>query len=353
MNGKLIMKPYENISKQELISCIELGKTLTSELKQDELFGGILKKISDMVPADIWSLLLVDQNTGNLWFKMSTDLDKKNFRSIRLKKGEGIAGQVALKQKPVMIENVRKSKYFTPKVDEISGQVTKSIICVPLVYGKKTVGVIEAINPYRSKKKDMEILMIIADYAAIAVENTRQYQEIQNLAIHDFLTGLYNNHYLYEQLEKLTKKSKRTKSPFSLIFMDLDNFKYVVDTYSHLNGSRALQEVASTIKDQLYGKEFAVRYGGDEFIMVLPGHSKERAIEKAENLRLDINNTVYLTKQNLSVQLGASIGVATFPDDANNVTKLLNMADKAMFNIKARGKNAVCGIDEVLDCIND
>src|SRR5208337_4010599 len=105
-------------------------------------------------------------------------------------------------------------------------------------------GVIEAINPYKTTNKALSILMFIADYAAIAVENTRRYQYIQTIANMDNLTGLYNTRYLYKALAELFEASKISLKPFALIFLDIDNFKKVVDTYGHLNGSQAIQEVA-------------------------------------------------------------------------------------------------------------
>ena len=123
--------------------------------------------------------------------------------------------------------------------------------------------------------------------------------------------------------------------------MDIDNFKRVVDTYGHLNGSMALQEVAATIANTLKDPAFAVAYGGDEFVAVLPGFDKDRALKKAEEIRTQMNNTVYLARKGYSVNLRASFGVSTCPDDAVDMTQLLSFADRAMFDIKERGKNAV------------
>jgi diguanylate cyclase (GGDEF)-like protein len=330
-----------HLSKRELRSCMELGKALTAELDQNKLFGTILKKLSDMIPADIWSLLLLDRDTGELKFKFSADLNMEEIKDLRIKMGDGIAGQVALTQKPMIVEDVAICKYFNDKVDKISGTVTRSVMCVPLIFGNQNVGVIEAINPYKTTKKALSILMFIADYAAIAVENTRRYLYIQNIANRDNLTGLYNTRYLYQKLTEMFESNRSTRKPFSLIFMDLDNFKKVVDTHGHLNGSQAIQEVAATIRESLTEPCFGVSYGGDEFVVVLPDYSKSQARDKAEEIRSLMNHTVYLTNKGISLSLSASLGVAAYPDDATNITRLLSVADRAMFNIKDRGKNAV------------
>jgi diguanylate cyclase (GGDEF)-like protein len=126
--------------------------------------------------------------------------------------------------------------------------------------------------------------------------------------------------------------------------MDIDNFKTVVDTHGHLNASQALQEIAATIKETLKSPAYGVAYGGDEFVLVLPGFKKQQAMETAETVRTRIKETLYLQDAGLKVQISASLGVSTFPDDAGTLTELLALADQAMFSVKERGKDLVCGI---------
>ena len=176
----------------------------------------------------------------------------------------------------------------------------------------------------------------------LAEEELRKSEEnFRQLSIHDNLTGLYNTRYMYKALADLILESEASGMPFSLIFMDMDNFKHVVDTYGHLNGSRALQEVAATIMSALIEPAFGVAYGGDEFVVVLPGSDKSQALAKTKEIQARMRETTYLEEQGHSVHLNASFGVATFPEDAADRTSLLALADKAMFAIKKRGKNAI------------
>jgi len=172
-------------------------------------------------------------------------------------------------------------------------------------------------------------------------ELRRDRQKFRNLANHDNLTGLFNTRFLYKALDELTEDSKLESRLFALIFMDMDNFKRVVDTYGHLNGSQALKEVAQTIKKCLEKPCFGVAYGGDEFVVVLPGFSKQQATQKAEEIRSAMKRTIYLAKDRHNVSLGASFGIATFPDDSDTRVGLLALADKAMFHIKQTGKDSV------------
>ncbi|MGB5423658.1 MAG: GGDEF domain-containing protein [Desulfobacterales bacterium] len=169
-------------------------------------------------------------------------------------------------------------------------------------------------------------------------------KKYRDQAIHDSLTRLYNTRYLYKSLAALTKRRPSKAKPFSLVFMDIDNFKQVVDTNGHLNASKTLREIAATIKSTLPEPAYGVAYGGDEFVVVLPGFDKQQALLLAETIRLRIRESTYLKSSNLQVHVSASLGIATFPDDADNLTDLLARADRAMFSVKEGGKDSICGI---------
>lgn len=329
------------LTREELLSCVELGKALTAQLDARQLFQTILHKISELLPAETWSLLLLDEEAGELRFELSVDLDIDLVKDVRLPIGEGIAGQAALHQRPMIIEDVGDCEFFSKQVDDLSGCVTQSVICVPLVFGGKTLGVIEVVNPRSLDNRALPLLSIIADYAAIAVENMRRYGDIENLAVHDDLTGLYNTRYLYGTLSDLLPKGDVNRDALSLIFMDMDNFKNIVDTYGHLKGSQALQEVARTIRECLPQPAFGVAYGGDEFVAVLPGFEKEQAILKAEEIRSRMCQTIYLADHGHNVSLEASFGIATYPKDATDMRSLLALADKAMFHAKKKGRGTI------------
>jgi len=328
------------LTPSDLLSCLELSKSLTAELDSKRLFKIILHKVSALLPAENWSLLLLDETAGELRFEISVDLDPQILKNVRLSLGEGIAGQVALEQEPMIVPDVRTCEFFSDRVDQISNYITKSIICVPVIYGGRTLGVIEVVNPRDLGDRAVGLAKIIADYTAIAVENANRYNHIQNLAIHDNLTGLFNTRYLYQSLTELIEASKTAKSSLSLIFMDLDHFKYVVDTHGHLNGSRAIQLVAATIKQSLDDPAYAVAYAGDEFVAVLPGFDQAKARQKADEICSRILSTVYVLDQGIEIRLQVSFGIATFPEQASDVTNLLGRADRELFAMKKERKQA-------------
>jgi len=172
-------------------------------------------------------------------------------------------------------------------------------------------------------------------------------QRFREQAMRDNLTGLYNRRYLYESLASLIETGKTTRSSLSVIFMDLDNFKKVVDTYGHLNGSRAIFEVAGTIREILEEPAYAVAYAGDEFVIVLPGFNQFQATEKAFHLQSRIKSAVYLRDCGFEVKLQASYGIAAFPDHATDLSGLLAAADRALFAVKAKGKNGIGHADRL------
>lgn len=169
-------------------------------------------------------------------------------------------------------------------------------------------------------------------------------KKYRDQAVHDSLTGLYNTRYLYKSLSALTRKRPPKIKPFSLIFMDIDNFKQVVDTSGHLNASKTLREIAATIKSILPEPAYGVAYGGDEFVVVLPGYDRQQALLLAEAIRVRIRDTTYLKGAGLHVHVSASLGISTFPYDADNPTDLLARADQGMFSVKEGGKDSVCSL---------
>ena len=170
-------------------------------------------------------------------------------------------------------------------------------------------------------------------------------ERFRELAVLDNLTGLFNTRYLYEALESLIVASAADATAFSVLFIDLDHFKQVVDSRGHLNGSRAIQEVAATIRSCLPAPAWAVAYAGDEFVVVLPCLARLAAVEKARDICSRIRETAYLAETGEPVRLAVSVGVASYPDDARDLQTLLALGDQALFAVKRNGRDGV-GVGE-------
>jgi diguanylate cyclase (GGDEF)-like protein len=165
--------------------------------------------------------------------------------------------------------------------------------------------------------------------------------QFRQMALRDTLTGLYNRRFLYQSLPELIASGRYDGSGIALIFMDLDNFKQIVDAHGHIRGSQVIKEVAATITAPLVSPSYAVAYAGDEFVVVLPGCDLLQAQDRAVAIQQRIREAVYLEQHGLQVKLKASMGLAVYPAQANDAGELLALADHALFAMKARGKDGV------------
>ena len=239
---------------QVIEACVEMGKLLTSTLDLKEILQLIILKVSQLIPADNWSLLLKDEDTGELAFDIVVGVDKKLMENIRLSPGEGIAGHVLETGELKILHDVEQDQNFYRKVDEITGFRTRSVICIPLKTQGRVLGVLEIINVKDIsdfQTQYLPILKVLTDFAAIAIQNSHYCDRIFKMSITDEYTGLYNARFLYQYLEDLIQNDPEHQKQFAIIFVDIDNFKKIVDTYGHLNGSQILREVGSD-HDRLY-----------------------------------------------------------------------------------------------------
>ncbi len=322
----------------------EVGKTLASTLDLQKILQTIMEKISDFLQPDTWSLLMLDENTQELYFEIAIGAGANKLKDVRLKVGDGIAGWVAAKGEPVLVEDVRKDPRFSSKFDELTQVETRSVVCVPIKGREKVLGVIELINCLGRESfrpEDIPILKNLADYAAIALENARYVQRIHELTITDDCTALYNARHLHFVLDAEIYRSNRYNYEFSVIFIDLDHFKQVNDTYGHLVGSKLLWMIGDLIKGNLRLIDYAFRYGGDEFVVLLPQTSKENALMVVRRVKDLLNSSTFFTDEGLNIKVTASFGLASFPGDARTRKEILRMADEAMYLVKNTTRNNI------------
>ncbi len=322
----------------------ELGKALTSSLELDQVLSTIMEKIDEFLRPDNWSLLLLDEANQELYFELAVGKASQALRDVRIKMGQGIAGWVAQHGEAVIVPDVSKDTRFFAKVDEKTKMETQSIVAVPVKFRDHCLGVIELINCMGSEgfqERDLKLLEALADFAAIALENARHMKRIHDLTIMDDCTCLYNARHMNSILETEIYRSRRYNYEFSLVFLDLDHFKQVNDTHGHLIGTRLLAEIGEAMKIHCRLIDFAFRYGGDEFVILLPQTSKDNAMNVARRLHKLIRDRIWLAKEELNIRITASLGVAAYPNDSRTKEGVMHLADEAMYLVKNTNRNNV------------
>ncbi|MDR3580483.1 MAG: sensor domain-containing diguanylate cyclase [Oryzomonas sp.] len=333
-------KAYNN----ELTSLIEIGKALTSRLDVHEVLQLLMKQVERLIKPKVWSLLLVDETSGELVFEVAVSPVAERLKEIRLNKGEGIAGWVALHGKPLLLSDAHKDERFASHIDKKMSFSTNSIVCVPLIIKERIIGVIELINSYDEltfDDNDLAILTAIADFAAIALENARNFDRINELVITDDLTGLYNSRYFGQLLDNEIERAMRYHTELSLVFLDLDHLKKINDAHGHLVGSRMLSELGRLIQENIRSSDKAARYGGDEYAIILPQTNGEQAIVLANKLLALMRSSEFYSDDSKPIQLTASFGIANFPQDAETRVELIRALDTAMYRAKQAGRGVV------------
>ncbi len=329
--------------KEELVACLEIGKHLTSTRDFKKILEHIVTKGSELIKADHWSLLLKDEDSEDLSFVIVTGTDMDLFKPVKLGPGEGIAPHVASTGIPMFIPDVSDEPLFNKAIDKQTGFTTRSVACIPLAHNGTVTGVIEIVNIEDMNffgAQNYPILSILADYAAIAIENSRYASKIEKMNITDEYTGLYNTRYLHQILDNFFINNNDSDN-IAAIFIDIDNFKEVVDRFGHLDGSDVLRQIGKTISDVISGNDALIKYGGDEYVIILPGKNTAGAVNTAKQIANAVNESDYNVSGTEKVQVTASFGIASAPENATNKTDLLIAADSALFSIKKTTKNSI------------
>lgn len=309
--------------------------------RDPQAMRALLARVATAVPSEAASLLLLDPDGRELVFRASRSVQPGVIEGLRLPCGQGIAGWVARNGQALRLDDVAKDPRYFAGLEQQTNLVPRTMICVPMLSKGILRGVIQVINKVDGSSftdGELHLAQALADHAAIAIENASLYRQAYEASITDDLTGLGNTRHFNRRLPELIARG----GPVSLVVLDLDNFKAVVDGYGHLVGSRTIAQIGRIIGRLLRPGDVAARFGGDEFVIALPETDSAAAVALAETIRRAIADCDRLEGEPVDLSaVTASLGVATYPDHASDAEGLFRAADAAMYAIKRSAKNAV------------
>jgi diguanylate cyclase (GGDEF)-like protein len=334
---------YEEAKRRitELSALHDVGTTVSSTLRLDALLDQVCRILSDTFHYNKIAIMIVDRNAEELVFKASLGYDnilKEMGRRLKIGR-EGITGMVAATGEPIMVKDVTQSQHYV----SIDGK-TRSELAVPLKIKQQVVGVlnVESDNVNAFDQVDQRLLTTLASQVAVALENARLYEETEQLAVTDGLTGLNNHRFFQSFFDRELNRARRYNHPLSLIMMDIDHFKKINDTLGHPVGDKVLIEVARLLREQARDVDLVARYGGEEFMLVLPETKKSEAQLLAERIRVAVEKNRFEAEEAKNIgRVTISLGVSGFPDDGSEKDEIIDKVDKALYRAKAGGRNQV------------
>jgi diguanylate cyclase (GGDEF)-like protein len=246
-------------------------------------------------------------------------------------------GSVVLNSRAVLERNLFHSHRFIEDL-RLLDEGVQSYVLLPLNSRGRSIGVLGLGSSQQATFDDGTLarLQPLADSVALAFENVRLFQKTRELSITDEVTPLYNVRFFHQILERELKLVDRYRSVLALIFVDLDRFKPINDQFGHLRGSRVLREVGFLLRSAVRETDYPARYGGDEFVVILPQTDLPSAQALGEKLRSLIEAHAFLQEEGINARVGVSLGVACYPQEATSKEALIRLADERMYQDKDR-----------------
>jgi diguanylate cyclase (GGDEF)-like protein/putative nucleotidyltransferase with HDIG domain len=314
-------------ARQEAQALFELSQDLGASLALGETLSVFSVKLKPMVPYDAIAIYI--KRDDELVPEYVNGDNYRLFSSLRIPMGQGLSGWVAHNRKPIINGNPSVEPGYLNDPSKFSS--LRSALAVPL---EGVSGVIGVLALYRAERDafttdHLRILLAVSSKMALTIENALKYQQAENSAVTDYLTGLPNARSLFLQLDRELARCKRDNSTLTVMVSDMDGFKQINDRFGHLEGNRVLRLFAQALKDSCREYDYVARMGGDEFVVVAPGLPAEGASKKAEQMRAlarQAGNEV-CGEEILSLSVGRSV----FPDDGSDAEQLLAEADRRMY----------------------
>lgn len=338
-----------DLLKKQATNHMQLTQSLLTTFDLNKLLGLILENLTKGLNLDVAYIYILEgsEMTGILQCIATPGvISLKGIErlSIGFLDEEEIISLTLKSRSPQLVQETSKDSRCSPGLVKLL-KLEQMMLQALYAHGK-TLGLTIAGN-YQKKRNltdgELNRFGVIVNQAGIALENAQFYEKIHELTVHDELTGLYNYRYFYPKLREEMRLASRYRQPLSLAIVDIDNFKHYNDTNGHLAGDTVLRQIAQILTNRLRKTDIVVRYGGEEFALILPVTNREGAKKILEDLRKEIENYLFQFRESQpSGKLTISAGISTYPYDAREARELVEAADKGLYQAKNRGKNQVC-----------
>lgn len=336
----------DSLQKQidALRDLIEVAKTVVSTLDLDTLLQAIMVSAMHYAETPAGSVALYDSKNKELSLHAHSGLSAEFIKVERWNVTPGgLTEQILGSGEIFIISNTEATPFFHNPIALNEG--IKSLICVPLLFQNDIVGILylDDFVPREFDRGKLELLSILASFAALAIHNARLHNKTKLMAITDFLTGLYNHRYFQQIFAQELGRARRYQKQLSVIILDIDDFKTFNDRFGHSVGDRVLIAIGEIINRSLRKVDFAFRYGGEEFVILLPETALDNAILTAERLRERIADEAFLAVPEADGnRITVSAGVACYPENGTKREDLFSLMDSYLYKAKSMGKNKVC-----------
>jgi diguanylate cyclase (GGDEF)-like protein len=318
----------------------KLAEELTTTLSVAQLSQMVVDRCIEFIPrGDLALVSLADPEGRNLSVVASKGHEKISKASN--KQGDMFDYWVVRNRKRLIINDTHQDFRFDVS-QAVRQAALRSLVIAPLLHEGRVIGTLRLNSPKEDAftNDDLRLLDAISALASSALSNAMLYEQTEELAIRDSLTGLYVRRYFFERLKEEHRRALMTHRPLSLLMCDLDFFKNCNDRYGHQAGDLMLVHTTTILKENTEGA-FVARYGGEEFAVLLPETTKADALKLAEKIRQGVEKNPFLIRRE-KVKMTLSIGIANLPDDTYDLETLVQKADQALYDAKRQGRNRIC-----------
>lgn len=314
----------------------EIGKLIGSDLDPGVLLSRIAELVCQLIDAKACSVMLLDADRKRLLAKAAYGLRTDRVHTLSFRVGEGVAGWVVERGQPALIDDVACDPRFVVLPGNRSP--VAAMLCVPLIARGERVGAVTATSERRGAftPDHLELVRFISTTIALDIENVR----LHRVAVTDPLTGAYNREFLMARLPQELDGALERSCALSVAMVDVDHFKAVNDQHGHGTGDTVLAEIARRLRGAIRGGDLLVRYGGEEFLAVLPKADAGRAWEVGERMRQRVCERAFEVGDGVMLMLRISVGIAQWRA-GEGIPSLIDRADVALYGAKERGRNRV------------